>query len=70
MFTSCHRLSKQKNEGRGKVTIGYDPDGRKVYKYVTALTRRELENMKAAVREHCIGEDPRDQLFYEYAVQR
>ena len=70
MSTSCHRLPKQKNEGRGKVTIGYDPDGRKVYKYVTALTCRELENMKAAVREHYIGEDPRDQLFYEYAVQR
>ena len=39
---------------RGKVTIGYDPDGKPIYKYVTAPTRRELENMKEAVREHYI----------------
>ena len=39
---------------RGKVTIGYDPDGKPIYKYVTAPTRRELENVKEAVREHYI----------------
>ena len=39
---------------RGKVTIGYDPDGKPIYKYVTAPTRRELENVKEAVREMCI----------------
>lgn len=37
---------------RGKVTIGYDPDGKPIYKYVTAPTRRELENVKQTVREY------------------
>ena len=56
---------------RGKVTIGYDPDGKPIYKYVTAPTRRELENVKEAVREHYIfgRAIPRDQPFYEYAGQ-
>ena len=35
---------------RGKVTIGYAPDGKPIYEYVTAPTRRELENVKEAVR--------------------
>ena len=50
---------------RGKVTIGYDPDGKPIYKYVTAPTRRELENVKEAVREHYIfgRAIPRDQPF-------
>ena len=54
---------------RGKVTIGYDPDGKPIYKYVTAPTRRELENVKEAVREHYIfgRAIPRDLQFYEYA---
>ena len=39
---------------RGKVTIGHEPDGRPIYKYVTAPSRRELENVKEAVREHYI----------------
>ena len=56
---------------RGKVTIGYDPDGKPIYKYVTAPTRRELENVKQAVREYYIfGRDmPRDMQFYGYAGQ-
>ena len=56
---------------RRKVTIGYDPDGKPIYKYVTAPTRRELENVKEAVREHYIfgRAIPRDQPFYEYAGQ-
>lgn len=56
---------------RGKVTIGYDPAGKPIYKYVTAPTRRELENVKEAVREHYIfgRAIPRDQPFYEYAGQ-
>ena len=56
---------------RGKVTIGYDPDGKPIYKYVTAPTRRELENVKQAVREYYIfgRELPRDMQFYEYAGQ-
>ena len=51
---------------RGKVTIGYDPDGKPIYKYVTAPTRRELENVKEAVREHYIfgRAIPRDQPFF------
>ena len=53
------------------MTIGYDPDGKPIYKYVTAPTRRELENVKEAVREHYIfgRAIPRDQPFYEYAGQ-
>ena len=56
---------------RGKVTIGYAPDGKPIYKYVTAPTRRELENVKEAVREHYIfgRAIPRDVQFYEYAGQ-
>ena len=56
---------------RGKVTIGYDPDGKPIYQYVTAPTRRELENVKEAVREHYIfgRAIPRDLQFYEYAGQ-
>ena len=56
---------------RGKVTIGHEPDGRPIYKYVTAPSRRELENVKEAVREHYIfgKEIPRDLQFYEYAGQ-
>ena len=55
----------------GKVTIGHEPDGRPIYKYVTAPSRRELENVKEAVREHYIfgKEIPRDLQFYEYAGQ-
>ena len=60
-----------KGKYRGKVTIGYDPDGKPIYKYVTAPTRRELENVKEAVREHYIfgRAIPRDLQFYEYAGQ-
>jgi integrase len=56
---------------RGKVTIGVDQNGSPIYKYVSAPTRRELENVKAAVREHFIfgREIPKDLQFYEYAQQ-
>lgn len=56
---------------RGKVTIGVDQNGNSIYKYVSAPTRRELENVKAAVREHFIfgRKIPRDQQFCEYAEQ-
>ncbi len=56
---------------RGKVTIGVDQDGKSIYKYVSAPTKRELENVKAAVREHFIygREIPQDQQFFEYAEQ-
>ena len=54
---------------RGKVTIGHDPEGNPIYKYVTAPTRRELENVKEAVREHYIfgRELPKETQFYQYA---
>ena len=53
------------------MTIGYAPDGKPIYKYVTAPTRRELENVKEAVREHYIfgRAIPREVQFYEYAGQ-
>ena len=56
---------------RGKVTIGVDQNGNPIHKYVSAPTRRELENVKAAVREHFIfgREIPRDMQFCEYAEQ-
>lgn len=56
---------------RGKVTIGHAPDGKPIYKYVSASSRRELELVKEAVREHYIfgREIPKDQQFYEYAEQ-
>ena len=66
-------MAKKTTSGkfRGKVTIGHEPDGKPIYKYVTAPTRRELENVKEAVREHFIfgREIPRDKPFYEYAEQ-
>ena len=56
---------------RGKVTIGVDRNGKSIYKYVSAPTKRELENVKAAVREHFVfgREIPKDQQFFEYAEQ-
>lgn len=66
-------MAKKTESGkfRGKVTIGHEPDGKPIYKYVTAPTRRELENVKEAVKEHYIfgREIPRDQPFYQYAEQ-
>ena len=35
---------------RGKVTIGYDPDGKPIYKYVTAPTRRERSGFPTSSR--------------------
>ena len=56
---------------RGKVTIGVDQNGNSIYKYVSAPTRRELQNVKAAVKEHFIfgRAIPKDQQFCEYAEQ-
>ena len=56
---------------RGKVTIGVDQNGNSIYKYVSAPTRRELQIVKAAVKEHFIfgREIPKDQQFCEYAEQ-
>ena len=54
---------------RGSVQIGAEPDGKPIMKYITADSRRELENAKAAIREHYVyGEPlPKDKPFYEYA---
>ena len=56
---------------RGKVTIGVDQNGNSIYKYVSAPTRRELQIVKAAVKEHFIfgRAIPKDQQFCEYAEQ-
>ena len=66
-------MAKKTSSGkfRGKVGIGYTPEGKPIYKYVTAPSRRELENLKEAVREHYVfgRELPRDLQFYEYAGQ-
>ncbi|MDO4750390.1 MAG: site-specific integrase [Eubacteriales bacterium] len=66
-------MTKKTESGRlrGRVTIGHKPDGTPIYKYVSAPTRRELENVKEAVREHFIfgREIPKDQQFYQYAEQ-
>ena len=54
---------------KGSVRIGTDQDGKPIKKYVTAQSQRELENAKAAIREHYVyGEPlPVDMLFFEYA---
>ena len=54
---------------RGSVRIGTDQDGKPIKKYVTAQSQRELENAKAAIREHYVyGEPlPVNMLFFEYA---
>ena len=56
---------------RGKVRIGTDENGKPIIKYVTANSQRELENAKAAIREHYVyGEPlPADKPFYEYAEE-
>ena len=55
----------------GKVRIGTDENGKPIFKYVTANSKRELENAKAAIREHYVyGEPlPPDKPFYEYAEE-
>ena len=54
---------------KGSVRIGTDQDGKPIKKYVTAQSQRELENAKAAIREHYVyGEPlPVNMLFFEYA---
>ena len=54
---------------KGSVRIGTDLDGKPIKKYVTAQSQRELENAKAAIREHYVyGEPlPMNMLFFEYA---
>lgn len=54
---------------RGKVRIGYTPEGKPIDKNVSGKDRLELEIAKQACREHFVlGRPiPKDQAFYEYA---
>ncbi len=51
------------------VRIGTDDNGNPINKYVSANSQKELENTKAAIREHYLyGEPlPKEKLFFEYA---
>ena len=54
---------------RGKVRIGYTPDGKPIDKNVSGDTPEALETAKQACKEHFLygRQIPEDQLFYEYA---
>ena len=54
---------------RGKVRIGYTPDGKPINKNVSGATPEELEIAKQACKEHYLygRQIPEDKLFYEYA---
>ena len=54
---------------RGKVRIGYTPDGKPISKNVSGNTPEELEIAKQACKEHYLygRQIPEDRLFYEYA---
>ena len=54
---------------RGKVRIGYTPDGKPIDKNVSGDTPEALETAKQACKEHYLygRQIPEDQLFYEYA---
>ena len=56
---------------RGKVRIGYTPEGKPIDKNVSGKNKLELEIAKQACREHFIlGRPiPKDQAFYEYAEE-
>jgi integrase len=63
-------MKKQKSGlYRTKVRIGVGPDGKPIDKWLSARTRRELEDLKRAVREAYIegAQRPEDQLFGAYA---
>lgn len=54
---------------RGKVRIGYTPDGKPISKNVSGDTPEALETAKQACKEHYLygRQIPEDRLFYEYA---
>ena len=54
---------------RGKVRIGYTPDGKAIDKNISGSTREELEIARQACKEHYLSGRPipEDQMFYEYA---
>lgn len=58
-----------KREFRGRVRIGYSPDGKPIDKFVSGNSKQEVEIAKQACREHFVlGRPiPKEQPFYEYA---
>ncbi len=56
---------------RGRVQIGVDKDGKPISKYVSASTRRELEQKKEYIRHHYVDGQPirEDLPFYQYAEE-
>ena len=53
-------MGKKNSAGkyRGRVQIGIDKDGKPINKYVSASTKRELEQKKEYVRKHYIDGQP------------
>lgn len=66
-------MPKKQKSGlyRTKIKIGVDAEGRDIVKWISAKTRRELEEEKQRVRQYYInGADrPADRLFGEYAIE-
>lgn len=56
---------------RGRVQICVDKDGKPISKYVSAKTRRELEQKKEYIRHHYVDGHPirEDLPFYQYAEE-
>ena len=56
---------------RGRVQIGVDKDGKPISKYVSAKTRRELEQKKEYIRRYYVDGQPirEDLPFYQYAEE-
>lgn len=56
---------------RGRIVIGRDDNGKEISRYVTAATRKELEQKKAELRQHYIDGVPlkSDMPFYQYAEE-
>lgn len=66
-------MPKKQKSGlyRARVKIGVDPSGKDIYKYISAKTKRELEEIRAAVIDHYItGNAPAaDRLFGSCATE-
>lgn len=60
-------MPKKQKSGlyRARVKIGVDADGKDIYKYISAKTKRELEEVRAAVIDHYITGNTQvaDRLF-------
>lgn len=66
-------MPKKQKSGlyRARVKIGVDPSGKDIYKYISAKTKRELEEIRTAVIDHYItGNVPAaDRLFGSCATE-